>query len=120
MASRDRRGAERRGRRAEKTAIWWLRLKGYSILATRFKRPIGEIDIIARRGQTLAFIEVKQRMTLERAQSAVPDQAWRRMVRTADAWASTQRRARSLNWRYDLIAIVPKRLPKHFRDYWRP
>ncbi|MEO1305239.1 MAG: YraN family protein, partial [Pseudomonadota bacterium] len=46
MANRDRRGAERRGRRAETIAGWWLRLKGYSILATRVRLPVGEIDLI--------------------------------------------------------------------------
>lgn len=120
MGKRDRRGAEKRGRRAEKVAIFWLRLKGYSILAERFRCALGEIDIIARRGQVLAFIEVKQRPTRDLGQSAVPHQAWQRIGRAAQAWGSAHPQAGALNWRYDLIVIVPKRLPKHFRDYWRP
>lgn len=120
MANRDRRGAERRGRRAETRAKWWLRLNGYAILATRFKRPFGEIDIIARRGQTLVFVEVKQRRTLSDAKAAVPERAWQRIARAAEAWSATQPTLPPLDWRFDLIAISAKGIPKHFRDYWRP
>ena len=120
MANRDRRGAERRGRRAEWIAVWWLRLKGYNILSLRFKCPAGEIDIIARRGQTLAFIEVKQRADLNTALQAVPPRAWLRIARAAELWTGQQSRFRSLDWRFDLIAIAPHHLPQHKRDYWRP
>lgn len=120
MASRDRRGAERRGRRAEFLAVCWLRLKSYSILETRARLPVGEIDIIARRGQILAFVEVKQRPTLELARSAVSAENWQRIARAADMWAARQPDATTLDWRYDLIAIVPGRWPTHELDYWRP
>ena len=120
MPDRDRRGAEKRGRRAETLAVWWLRAKGYTILAQRFKRPVGEIDIIARKGQTVVFIEVKQRPRLEMAQNAVPDRAWRRIARAAEIWATTSASAHNLAWRFDLIAVPLKGFPKHFRDYWRP
>ena len=100
--------------------MWWLRLKGYAILAQRFKRPGGEIDIIALRNQTLVFVEVKQRPTLELAQSAVPTRAWRRIARTADAWIAARSDRAGYNCRFDLIAITAKGFPKHFRDYWRP
>ncbi|MEL7032532.1 MAG: YraN family protein [Pseudomonadota bacterium] len=120
MANRDRRGAERRGRHAETLAKWWLRLHGYTILATRYKCPFGEIDIIARRKQTLVFVEVKQRQTHAAAQTAVPERAWQRIARAAEAWCATQPRLPDLDWRFDLIAISSKGFPKHFRDYWRP
>lgn len=120
MASRDRRGAEKRGRRAEFLAKWWLRLNGYTVLAVRFKRPFGEIDIIARRGQTLVFVEVKQRQTIEAAKDAVAPRAWLRIARAAEAWAATQPDLPDLNWRFDLIAVSAKGFVKHFRDYWRP
>lgn len=54
-------GAELFGRRGETLAAWYLRLKGYRIVATRVKTPVGEIDLIARRFGTTAFIEVKAR-----------------------------------------------------------
>ena len=81
---------------------------------------MGEIDIIARRGHTLAFVEVKQRQTLDLAQTAVPQASWQRIARTAENWASRRSELRHLDWRYDLIAVMPWTLPKHFRDYWRP
>ena len=115
-----RRGAERRGRRAEILAAWWLRLHAYSILEMRFKCPLGEIDIVARRGNMLVFVEVKQRPTLAVAETAVPDQAWLRIARAADAWIARHSSLQSLNRRYDLIAIAPRHWPKHCRDYWRP
>ena len=120
MADRDRRGAEKRGRTAETLAVWWLRLKGYSILEQRFKRPVGEIDIIARSGRTLAFIEVKQRANISLAQIAVTERSWQRIARTAELWTATRPSFRALDWRFDLIAISTSNSPKHFRDYWRP
>ena len=120
MANRDRRGAEKRGRRAEFLAKWWLRMNGYSVLATRFKRPFGEIDIIARRRQTLVFVEVKQRGTIEAAKEAVTLRAWIRIARAAEAWAATQPNLSAADWRFDLIAVSAKGFVKHFRDYWRP
>lgn len=120
MASRDRRGAERRGRRAEWMAIWWLRVKGYSILATRLRLPVGEIDIIARRGKTLALVEVKQRGRLDTALSAVTFENWHRIAAAATLWTARHPQVSTLDWRYDLIAIVPGHWPTHQRDFWRP
>ena len=61
------RDAFRRGHGAERRAAWWLRLKGYRVLAINWRSVAGEIDLIARRGGTLAFIEVKQRVDSETA-----------------------------------------------------
>jgi len=105
---------------AELYAALWLRLTGHKVLARRVKLPVGEIDLIARRGRTLVFIEVKQRKTVAEAQIAVPAKAWTRIARAAESWASRDPRCLDLNWRYDLIAITPWSLPKHFRDFWRP
>lgn len=120
MARRSRRQAERRGRQAEHYAAIWLRLKGYAILARRVKLPVGEIDLIARRGSVLAFVEVKMRRTSTSAETAVPDRAWHRIARAAETWASAHSAYSALDWRYDLIAITPWALPKHHKDYWRP
>ncbi|MEL6861945.1 MAG: YraN family protein [Pseudomonadota bacterium] len=120
MARRSRQQAERRGRLAERYAAIWLQLKTYSILAHRVKLPTGEIDLIAQRSETLAFIEVKQRPSLDLAQSAVPDAGWRRISRTAELWVGRRPQLQQLEWRYDLVAITPWALPRHFQDYWRP
>ena len=120
MADRDRRGAERRGRLAEFQAAWWLRLKGYSILAERVKLPVGEIDLIARRGQTLTFVEVKQRPTLEQARQAVSVRNWQRIAHAAEIWAARNAPAAELDWRFDLVAVTRFHVPRHFPDYWRP
>ena len=120
MANRDRRGAERRGRRAELYAAIWLRLKGYKVLEARFRCRAGEIDLIAKRGQVLAFVEVKQRPTEALAMSAVPQRNWRRIAMAAEIWASRQPIYGALDWRYDLVAIGPRSFPKHYRDFWRP
>ncbi len=115
-----RKAAERRGRRAESLAAVALQLKGYRVLARRVKTPVGEIDLIARRGSILAFIEVKQRASLDAAYQAVPDPAWRRISRAAENWAARNMNDENVSWRYDLIAIAPHRWPVHKRDYWRP
>lgn len=115
-----RRAAEKRGRRAEQIAEVWLVLKGYRILARRIRLRTGEIDLIARRGSVLAFVEVKQRRSLSQTQNAVSPRAWRRIAATAEAWAGRRPRLSGLDWRYDLIAIVKWQRPYHFRDYWRP
>ncbi len=120
MVSRRRRQAEGRGRWAEIYAAYWLRLKGYRVLSRRVKLPDGEIDLVARRGNTLAFIEVKQRRTLNQAQVAIPDTSWMRISRAAERWASRDPQMTRLDWRYDFVAITPWALPKHYKDYWRP
>ena len=120
MTNRDRRGAERRGRRAEHYAALWLQLKGYKLLESRFKCHVGEVDLILRRGRTLAFVEVKQRPVLSDAQMAVTAQNWRRIAMAAEVWAAQHPLAANLDWRYDLVAITPRSFPKHYRDFWRP
>ncbi|MHA7856907.1 MAG: YraN family protein [Henriciella sp.] len=120
MANRDRRGAERRGRRAELYAAIWLQLRGYKVLQRRFKCRAGEIDLIMRRGRIVAFIEVKQRPNLTQAETAVTYKNWRRIAMAAELWAAQHPFAASLDWRYDLVAITPRSFPKHYRDFWRP
>jgi putative endonuclease len=107
-----RRRAERGGRRAERLAAWWLRLKGWRILAIRARTPVGEVDLVARRGRTLAFVEVKSRASEAEAGIALDDYRLRRVVRAAEALAP--RFARSGDTiRIDAMFIVPGRLPRH-------
>lgn len=53
-----RRKAETQGRRGERIAGWWLRLKGWNILDRRVRTPAGEVDLVARKGNLVAFVEV--------------------------------------------------------------
>ncbi|MFN3313139.1 MAG: YraN family protein [Hyphomonas sp.] len=120
MPRADRRVAEARGRQAERRAALWLRKKGYSILAARVKLPVGEIDLVARKGKLIAFVEVKARARREEALGAVTPAAWQRIARAAEAWMASRPRYADFGWRYDLIALAPGRLPQHLPDAWRP
>jgi len=114
MAPTDaRRAAEKRGRRAEALAAWFLRLKGYRILARRYKTPAGEIDLIAKRGRTVAFVEVKQRPGEDAAIEAVTAKGRARIARAAALWVSHHPAAAELDHRFDVILAPPGRLPRH-------
>ena len=108
-----RREAERRGRRAETLAAWLLRAKGYRILARRYRAAVGEIDLIARRGRLIAFVEVKQRPSLTEAAEAVTPTGRRRIARAASVWLAAHPAAAALDLRFDVIMCVPGRLPRH-------
>ncbi|MDR3493082.1 MAG: YraN family protein [Ancalomicrobiaceae bacterium] len=118
-ADERRRRAERWGLSAETRAVWSLRLKGYAIVARRFKCPRGEIDVIARRGRTLAFVEVKARSSFEAALEAVTPRGRRRIEAAASAWGARNPAFADFFWRYDIIAVVPRRWPKHVVDAFR-
>lgn len=117
---RDRRKAERRGHFAELFAAAYLRLCGYRILARRHKTKAGEIDLIARRGDVVAFIEVKARAGENSAVDAVSIAAQRRIRNAADQWiAREHRRGRDIarySFRFDIVAILPGRWPRHYPD----
>lgn len=110
-----RRKAERGGRRAERLAAWWLRLKGWRILAIRARTPVGEVDLIARRGRILAFIEVKARATAAEADWALDDYRLRRVVRAAEALLAHYLRDGDIA-RIDAMYITPWRLPRHITN----
>ncbi|MBA3576441.1 MAG: YraN family protein [Sphingomonas sp.] len=114
----NRRRAEKRGRGAETIAAWWLRLHGWRILARRARVPGGEVDIIARRGSTLAFIEVKARSTAEAAAFALDRYRLRRVAVAAERLAPRYMRAGD-DVRIDALFIVPGRLPRHLPDVWQ-
>ena len=114
----NREGAERRGRGAETLACWFLRLKGWRILARRARVPGGEVDIVARRGRTLAFVEVKARATDEAAALALDEWRLRRVVTAAERLAPRYMRAGD-DVRIDAMFIVPRRWPRHLPNVWR-
>jgi len=112
-ASETRRAAERRGRRAETFVAWYLRAKGYRVLARRLKTPVGEIDLIVRRGRTVAFVEVKHRPSEAEASEATTPAAQRRIARAASYWLARHPGAAAADFRFDVVVSVPGRLPRH-------
>ena len=115
-----RKAAEAHGRRAEALAALWLQLKGYRILARRVRLPVGEIDLVARRGKIVAFVEVKARQTREQGEHAVRPEGWRRINRAAESWMARRPQLAGLDWRFDLVIVLPRQLPAHLPDRWRP
>lgn len=121
MARTERIAAERWGRLAEVLAALALQFKGYRILARRVRNAHGEVDLIVRRGNTFAFVEVKARPTVTAALELVPERSWQRISGAAEAWAGRNMPLHGdFGWRYDLVAVCPWRWPKHLRDVWRP
>jgi putative endonuclease len=114
----NRRNAERGGRRAEAIAALRLQLKGWAIMARRARTPVGEVDLIARRGRTLAFVEVKARASQIEAERALDDWRLRRVAAAAQALAPRYEREGD-TLRIDAIFIVPRRWPRHMKDIWR-
>jgi putative endonuclease len=101
------------GRRAERLAILLLRTKGYRILARTYIVRGGEIDIIARRGSAVAFVEVKARPILDDALLAITPAKQRRMSIAARHWLGANQWAMRCSLRGDLVAIAPWRMPRH-------
>jgi putative endonuclease len=114
-----RRIAERRGRRAEALCVWILRLKGWRILARDLRLPVGEIDIIARRGDVLAAIEVKARDDRDAAAHAVTPRQRRRIARALAAYIARRPDLARLSPRFDVMLLVRGRLPQHIPAAWR-
>jgi len=102
-----------RGHSAERFAAMVLLLKGFRIVARRYRTRLGEIDLIARRGNLVLIVEVKARSSLEAAHLAVTPQAMHRIEAAADLWLQCQPDHDRLSLRFDLIAVLPRRWPKH-------
>ncbi len=111
-----RRKAERRGHAAEYWAALYLLLRGYRILAIRYRTRLGEIDLIARKRDVIAIVEVKARSSGEGAVDAVGGRSRQRIRAAADLWLSRRRYAGRFSLRFDIVAVLPRRLPKHFID----
>lgn len=116
---RDRRAAQVHGLRAETLAAWRLRLAGYRVLARNFRVPTGEIDLIVRRGNVLAFVEVKARPSYDLAAEAVQPHQQRRIRNAALAFLARRPDLAGLSPRFDVVLVTPRRLPRHVCDAWR-
>jgi len=109
--SASRQKAYRRGHHGEWLAAVALMLKGYRILARRHRTKLGEIDLIARRGDLVVFVEVKARRTLIEAMEAIGGESERRIEAAADIWLSRQSDYGKLSMRFDMVAVLPWRWP---------
>ncbi len=116
----ERRAAWRRGRWAESAAVWRLRLAGYRILARDYRTPMGEVDVIARRGGVLAAVEVKARSDLRLAAEAVTPRQRRRIRRAVDHFVSRHPPLATLAVRFDLMLVAPGAWPRHIAGAWQP
>ena len=112
-ASPERVAAFQTGISAESRAAAFLFAKGYCILARRFRTPHGEIDLIAKRRNLLAFVEVKARATLDDAAFAITPRQQARIIDAAQAWLAARPEYAEFELRFDAILIAPRRLPRH-------
>ena len=116
MPRPNRQQAEQSGRSSEWLALWFLRLKGYRLLAWRYKSPSGEIDLIMRRGDVTAFIEVKARATADKAIESVTAFPSKRISAAARSWMGRDRIAARQTCRFDIVAISPYHWPQHIEN----
>ena len=101
------------GLSAESRAAAWLIAKGYRILAKRFRTPYGEIDLVARRRNLIAFVEVKARASLDDAAWAVTPRQQQRIINAAQAWLMVHPEHAEFEMRFDAMLIAPRSLPRH-------
>jgi putative endonuclease len=111
--------AERRGRKGEGFAAVWLRLHGRRVVARRVKTPRGEIDLIVRRGRTVAFVEVKWRATAAERDLSIDPWRLRRVAAAVEAVAHRHLR-KGDNPRIDVLLLAPGRWPRHIVNAWQP
>ena len=111
--------AQRRGVFAESLCRWYLRLRGWRIVASGWRCPAGEIDILARRGGVLAISEVKSRPDIASAVASVLPRQRRRIARAASAFLVMRPDLAELALRFDVMLVAPLRPPRHLPDAWR-
>lgn len=111
--------AERKGRRGETIAAWWLRLSGWRVLARRQRVAGGEVDLVVRRGRTVAFVEVKWRADPAALDLAIDDYRLRRVAAAANVLVP--RFAGPLDQcRIDVVLMAPGRWPRRIANAWQP
>lgn len=120
----ERQEAEQLGRTAEAACVLSLRLRGWRVLATRFRPPrgqgAGEIDIVARKGDVVAFIEVKARERETDAAESLTPRQWMRIARSAEVFLAQHPDLATLDCRFDVMLVTRLAAPVHIEDAWRP
>jgi putative endonuclease len=100
---------------AESRAAAYLIAKGFRILARRWKSPLGELDIVARRRKLLIFVEVKARGTLDAAAESIDPRTQRRIAGAAEAWLATYPQPNVTDMRFDAMLVAPGKIPRHIQ-----
>lgn len=101
---------------SEALAATYLRCKGYRILARRYKTRLGELDLVARKGRIIAFVEVKARN--KPLSEVLQKRQQQRISRAATLFIAKRRQFATFSVRFDVMLIVPWRLPKHIKNAW--
>jgi len=105
--------AFRFGLSAESRAAAYLIAKGHRIVARRWRSPVGEIDIVARRRNTLVFVEVKARERVDDAAWSVTERQRARIIAAAEAWLADHPDPSIQDIRFDAMLVAPGRMPQH-------
>ncbi|MCW6531518.1 MULTISPECIES: YraN family protein [Sphingomonas] len=113
----DRRVAEAAGRRGERLAAWWLRLKGWRVVAQRVRTPAGEVDLVAKRAGLVAFVEVKTRATAAELDFAIDERRLARVAAAAELLMPVYATAGE-DIRVDVILLAPGTRPRHIENAW--
>jgi putative endonuclease len=111
----ERQVAFRFGLSAESRAAALLVAKGYRILARRFRTPVGEIDIVARRRGVLIFVEVKARESFADGAEAIGRRQQSRIIAAAEIWLASHPQDSQCDMRFDVMLVVPGRMPQHLQ-----
>ena len=111
--------AEAKGRKGEMLAANYLRLKGWSSLARRLKTPRGEVDLVARRGKLVAFVEVKWRARAEDLDFAIDERRLARVAAAAEILGASYMQDGD-DMRIDVLLLAPGQLPRHIANAWLP
>lgn len=111
--------AERQGRSGEARAALWLRAKGWRVLDQRVKTPAGEIDLVAKRGKLVAFIEVKWRKERKDLDHAIDEHRLARVAAAAEA-VGHRYATEGEDMRVDVILLAPGAFPRHIANAWQP
>ena len=109
--------AEAAGRKGERLAAWWLRLKGWTILDRRVRTPAGEVDLVAQRGALIAFVEVKARRTPAELDHAIDQRRLARVAAAAEVLMPRYATAGE-DIRVDVILLAPGTRPRHIENAW--
>lgn len=112
--------AVRFGRRAEWLAAWFMRLKGFRVVARDLRLPGGEIDLVLRRGRLLVLLEIKARAGEAEIEMAITDRQWRRIAAAAEQFCARRTGYGELDRRFDALFLARGRWPRYRPDAWRP
>ncbi len=113
------RRAWQRGRWAETLVVLGLRLTGHRVLARRYRTPVGEIDIVARRRKTLVFVEVKYRDAAGDTAAALGPRQRARIARAAGLFIAHHPEYADDSMRFDVILAARGRWPRRIKDAWQ-